>query len=110
MDGLRCLNCQQQVQADAGKIFAGCYVCQTCFEIASRIEARLSEELRRMQLMLREAVRISIVERRLVLGPNDAASRDLSKKEVLEAIIQLQNAHGNAAPPASPDSPKEGTS
>jgi hypothetical protein len=109
MDGLPCLNCQKQVEATAAKIFAGCYVCPTCFEIASRMEARLEGELKRMLVMLREAIRVSIVERRLVLGPNDAASPDLSKKEVLEAIIQLQNARGNAAPPAQPDRTKEET-
>jgi hypothetical protein len=109
MDGLRCLNCQKEVAAADGKIFAACFVCPTCFEIASRIEARLEGELKRMLLMLREEIRISIVERRLVLGPADAA-RDLSKKEVLEAIIKLQTAHGNAAPSAPTDRPKEGTS
>jgi hypothetical protein len=110
VDRLPCLNCQKEVDAGAGKIFAGCFVCPTCFTIASRTEARISDELKRMQTMLREAIRISIVERRLVLGPNDAASKEPSKKEVLEAIIQLQNARGNAAPPAPPDRPKEGTS
>lgn len=107
MDGLPCLNCQKEVGDNAGKIFAGCFVCPTCFEIASRLEARLDGELKRMLVMLRESIRIAIVERRLVLGPA-AAARDLSKKEVLEAIIQLQNANGNAAPGAPPDSsPKE---
>jgi hypothetical protein len=106
VDGLPCLNCQRQVAATEAKIFAGTYCCPTCFEIAQRIEARLESELKRMLVMLRESIRISIVERRLVLGPADAA-RDLSKKEVLEAIIQLQTARGNAAPPAPTDRSKE---
>lgn len=106
MDGLTCLNCQKQVAQTEAKIFAACYVCPTCFEIATRIESRLTAELQRMLHMLREEIRISIVERRLVLGPADAA-RDLSKKEVLEAIIQLQNARGDAAPPAPTDRSKE---
>jgi hypothetical protein len=106
MDGLPCLNCQKQVGANAGKIFAGCFVCPTCFEVASRMETRLEGELKRMLVMLRESIRIAIVERRLVLGPADAA-RDLSKKEVLEAIIELQNANGNAAPGAPPDRPEK---
>jgi hypothetical protein len=110
VDRLPCLNCQKETDSSAAKIFAGCYVCPTCYEIAARMEARISGELKRMQTMLREAIRVSIVERRLVLGPNDAASPDLSKKEVLEAIIQLQTAHGNAAPSAPTDRPKEGTS
>jgi hypothetical protein len=90
MDGLPCLNCQKPVQAAEAKIFAGTFVCPVCFAIATRMEDRLNGELKRLLLMTREAIRISIVERKLALGPADAA-RDLSKKEVLEAIIQLQD-------------------
>jgi hypothetical protein len=100
MDGLPCLNCQKPVQATEARIFAGTFVCPACFAIATRMEARLTSELKRLLLMTREAIRISIVERRLVLGPADEA-RDLSKKEVLEAIIQLQD-RADAAPRAVP--------
>jgi hypothetical protein len=59
-----------------------------CFSVAERLEARATEELKSLLTIQREAIRVALLERRLTLGPAEP-TRDLTKKEVLEQVIQL---------------------
>lgn len=85
---LPCLNCQKQVDPQESKVFAGVFVCPTCYSVAERLEARATEELKSLLTLQREAIRVALIERRLALGPAEV-QRDLTKKEVLEQIVQL---------------------
>jgi len=95
MKQLPCMNCQKPVEPSSAKTFAGVFVCPVCFLTAERLEQRATQELKALLTMQREAIRIALIERRLVLGPAEPL-RDLSKKEVLEQVLQLAekaNAH-----------------
>lgn len=105
------MNCQQPVSSDA-KFFHGTLVCDTCHTMAERLYTRARAELTDLLVMLQEGIRIAIIERRLQFQENEGG-RELSKKEVLEAIVRLKdmkdarNAHSlaprsDAAPSSEP--------
>lgn len=96
MIGLPCMNCQQQVAEKDGKVFAGAFVCPACHEMAERLYSRCDGELRRLLLLLREAIRIAIVEGRLQYGPATPLE-DVPKEELLKMIAELTEKK-NAAP------------
>jgi hypothetical protein len=82
------MNCKAPVAPGAAKLFAGVYVCLGCHEVASRLETRGTAELKALLTLQREAIRIALVEGRLVLGPAEPA-RELSKREVLQEVMRL---------------------
>lgn len=88
---LPCLNCQTPVESEKAKTFAGVFVCPTCYEVAARLEQRGTKELKALLTVQRDAIRIALIERRLVLGPADPL-REVSKREVLEQIVKLTEA------------------
>jgi len=84
---LTCLNCNAEVPADQGQFFAAVFVCASCFSMASRLHERSMHELQMLQTMLREAIRLSLLEGRLRLS--GAPDQEVSKRDVLRAIVQL---------------------
>lgn len=87
-EGLPCVNCRKAVGQKDAKFFDGVFLCPNCEAIARRVEERLGNELRMMQTMLHESIRVACCEGRLHLSES-VATKDVSKKEVLEAIVQL---------------------
>ena len=85
--GLPCLNCQEAIDPAQAKTFAGVLVCPGCYERAVRIENRLRSELERMLSLLREQIRMDLVQGKLHLGEN--RYEDISKKDLLESIVRL---------------------
>ncbi len=85
---LPCLNCGAEVDPALAKVFAGVFVCETCHTVAVRLEQRATRELNSLLVLQREAIRIALIEGRLKLGPAEA-SRELTKKEVLEQVVDL---------------------
>jgi hypothetical protein len=85
--GIGCTNCRKEL-TDTGKIYAEVLVCGDCFFIASRFEERILKELKALQLVAREAIRIGLVQHQLAFGQADPM-RDLSKKEVLEQMLKM---------------------
>jgi len=82
------VNCRKNVRPEVAKFFDGVFLCGNCCAIAERVESRLSNELKMLQLLLREAIRVAACEQKLHLSDTGLAP-DASKKEVLEAIVQL---------------------
>jgi recombinational DNA repair protein (RecF pathway) len=98
MDGLTCLNCQKPVDPTQAKIFAATFVCPTCFAVAARLKERLVEQLKYMVTALDETIRLAIIDHKLLsLIPTDS-ERATTKKEVLEAILQMKDARDSNAP------------
>jgi hypothetical protein len=92
------MNCKTPVPAEKAKIFAAVFCCPGCYELAQRFEDRVMAELKRLQLMTREAIRIALTESRLELAPN-AHAREPSKKEILEAIVKMVDVKERSARP-----------
>ncbi len=90
---LPCVNCNQPVQQQDAKFFHGVFVCGTCHIMAERLYSRANQELKNLLLMLQESIRIALIESRLQF--REGVDVSLSKKEVLEAIVQLQEMKEN---------------
>ena len=86
---LPCLNCKAAVDPAQAKVFAGVFCCPTCYLVAQRLEERCTRELKMLLITQREAIRIALIEGKLVLGPAEA-NRELSKQEVFQEIVRLQ--------------------
>lgn len=88
VEGLPCLNCKADVTPDKAKLFAGVFVCETCHAMAERMYKRSEKELRDLQTMLLEGIRIALVEGRLQFAEDQ--NQELPKEDVLKAIVELQ--------------------
>ena len=86
---LHCLNCKVPVNPSQAKIFAGVFCCETCFLAASRLEQRCALELQRLLTLQREAIRVALLEGKVTLG-SAGANRELTKREVLQQVLTLQ--------------------
>lgn len=115
--GLPCQNCHKDVAPEDAKIYAAVFVCPDCNTIAMRFEERIMKELKNLQLIARESIRIALVKGELILGKANPL-QDLSKKEVLESIIKMSEAkdvHDKRAaaqrgnPPQQPAPAAQGT-
>ncbi len=56
-----CMNCGKPV----GKTYEGVVVCSSCLSLALMCERRAEEQLRQAMTLLRESLRVALVERRL---------------------------------------------
>jgi hypothetical protein len=88
MDGLRCLNCPRTVPTNEAKVFAGVFVCPTCHDTAERLYRRSEGELRMLLLMLKESIRIALVEGRLHVG--ERSVEEVSKTDLLRMMVRLE--------------------
>ncbi len=96
MQGIPCMNCKRQVAQDQGRVFAEVFVCPDCHKMAESLYNRCDGELRRLLLMLRELIRIALVEGKLQLGPA-MSNEEIPKAELLKMITELAEKK-NAAP------------
>lgn len=85
---LPCMNCKQGVIQEAATFFDGVFVCPTCNTMAESLYKRSTRELNDLLLMLKEGIRIALAEGRLQF--REGAEGEVSKKEVLEAVVRLQ--------------------
>ena len=97
--GLECTNCGRDVEPAEAKFFgapgngqqapnAAVFVCPDCYMLAELFEHRALEQLKALMMLSRECIRLALIERRLKLGPLPP-QRDLSKREVFEALLQM---------------------
>lgn len=88
MESLTCLNCKQPVVSDNAKIFAEVFVCSSCYETAERLYRRSEGELKMLLLMLKESIRIALLEGRLFVG--EQSPEDISKTDLLRMMVRLE--------------------
>lgn len=86
--GISCMNCGQPVSEQDGKVFAEVFVCPVCYEMAERLYGKCEGELRRLLLLLREAVRVALVEGKLKYGPAQPLD-DVPKEDLLRMIVSM---------------------
>jgi len=86
---LDCMNCRTPVKSSEAKAFAGVFVCPLCFSLAERTYNRGEAELKRMLFMLKETVRIALVQGKLSFA--EGQDIEPTKSQVLQAIMQMQD-------------------
>lgn len=69
-------------------MFAQVYICDSCFTIATRMEQQIDSQLRRMQVFLRESIRVALVEGKLNLATASGVE-EVPKADVLRMIVKL---------------------
>ena len=85
---LECMNCYAPVQPDTAKVFAGVFCCPDCFAMAHSLYEKGEKELTSLLILMKEAIRIALVEGKLRLGPQDM--ENISKADVLKEIVRLE--------------------
>jgi len=85
---LKFVNCQAEYPMGRGRIVLGVLVCATCGEIAEHLLNKAEHELSMLRTLLRESLRISIVEGRMNLPP--PSDKEPSKEDVLRAILSMR--------------------
>jgi hypothetical protein len=85
--GPPCLNCHHEIPPEEGRLFAGVLVCANCFALAERLHERSLHELSMLQVMVRESIRIALVEGRLQFATGHEG--EVPKRDVLRAVVQL---------------------
>jgi len=88
MANLNCMNCKAEILAGQSKIFAQVLLCEACSTSARSFYEKLDQELRHLQTIAKEAIRVMLVQGKFRLPT--AAGRELSKKEVLEEIVKME--------------------
>jgi len=92
-----CMNCHLPTTEEDAKVFAEVYVCSACHTIAERLFFKCEGELKRMLLVLKEAIRIALVEGKLQYGP-ERPLEDIPKGELLKMIVQLSEKKNEPGP------------
>lgn len=96
MNGIPCMNCKRVLESDKGRVFAEVFVCENCHKMAESLYNRCDGELRRLLLILRESIRIALVEGKLQFSPA-LPNEEVPKAELLKMIVELTEKK-NAAP------------
>lgn len=91
------MNCRTPVQEKNGKVFAEVFVCPTCYTMAEHLHTRCEGELKRLLLLLRESIRVALVEGKLHYGPARPLE-EVPKAELLKMIVELTEKKNGPAP------------
>ena len=84
---INCLACKQPVAEKDGKLFAECFVCPGCYQLATHLYERGERDVRWLLVMLKEALRIAILKGELRL--TEDAQGEVSKQQLLSAVAGL---------------------
>jgi hypothetical protein len=80
------MSCKEPVSPEDGKVFLGVFVCPTCHQLVGRLRDRNLKELQHLVTILDEALRIALIEGKLLVAGD---KKELSKREVLEQVLKL---------------------
>lgn len=84
---MRCVNCDVEIASTGGHLYAQVLCCDACFDTARRLEQRTLDELARLQVLLKETIRIAMVRKSLHFP---SGVDDVPKSELLQSILTLQ--------------------
>ena len=77
---LPCVNCGNEVPEKDVKFFAQILVCPDCYFMSERLYSRGKKELSMLLLLLKESIRVAIVQKQLQFSPkiiDDMPQEDL---------------------------------
>lgn len=90
MNTLPCMNCKTQIDPNDAKFYAETFLCTACFDYASHLDAEGRKRLNQLHLMLRENIRLALLEGRCFPAERKLSGKtELGKAEVLKAILEL---------------------
>ena len=87
-EGMRCLNCGKGVKPEEAKLFAEVFLCSACYTQAEHFWLRLDRELRSLLVLAKDAIRVSLLQGKFSFP--ESGPREVSKREVLEAILTME--------------------
>ncbi len=87
---LPCMNCKKLVAQVDAKLFAQVFICPDCYTQAEHFWNRLDRELRYLQTMAQESIRLALIEGKFSFP--EGAAGDVPKQEVLQAILDMHEA------------------
>lgn len=81
------MNCGVSVPQDQAKFFAAVFLCAACGFQAESFHKRLEQELHRLLVVSKEAIRVSLISGKFSF-PSDA--QEVSKKSVFEQVLRME--------------------
>lgn len=96
-NALPCMNCKQPVAPEESKLFAEVYVCPDCYKMAVHFWLRLDKELRELQVMAKESIRVCLLEGKFNF-PESVDGQDIPKRDVLESILSMEESRAGKNP------------
>ena len=82
---LNCLNCKEAPgTAEWGKVF----VCQACKDFATRVFHRLQMQIKQLETLGFEAIRLSLIKGELRAGEYNEQA-EVSKEDLLRSVVDL---------------------
>lgn len=84
---LPCVNCKKDVDPDTAKFFGKIFICDDCYRIAERLYARGEQELKMLLLVLRESIRLAIVQGNLQFSLQQL--EDMDKEDLLSHLQSI---------------------
>jgi len=93
------MNCHASVSPDTAKFFGATFVCPSCYKLADALFRRGNKELKKLQALLHETIRIALTEGRLHLEDGEIENASLQK--VMTTIVQLESKKP-CRPPSNP--------
>lgn len=106
---LPCMNCRKEVSEEDARFFGGdslflgggsaVFVCPLCFQMADHFYRNGRRELEQLLTLLRESIRIALIEGRLHFG--EGHPKDVSKADLFQEIVKMEtyrDAHCHRSP------------
>jgi len=84
------MNCRKSTPADKAQLFAEVFLCEDCHTQVVHFWSRIDRELRSLQVMAKDAIRVCLLEGRFSFP--EGAGGEVSKREVLETILSMEEA------------------
>lgn len=85
---LRCMNCDAPIEQGEMKLFAQVCVCGSCYKMAERLYERANKELKLVLVMMKDAIRLSLLEKKLQFKTPDQI-QSMKKADLLSRLGEL---------------------
>lgn len=82
------MNCDKELEKGEMKLFAQVCVCSGCAKTAERMLDRANEELKLVLVMMKEAIRVALLEKKLQFATPDQI-RSMKKGDLLSKLGDL---------------------
>jgi len=105
--GLPCMNCGIVVDQASGRLFQKVFVCPTCHEVATRLQAQGHNELEQLRVTLGELIQHAIARKQLSLpaAPARDADGQVPSMTAASSLVAMMRRKYEEECPTCPPSP-----